>query len=666
MKTYQIIFMGLLLALMNVTDAFAGRRVGIWTLNATERTTLRNAIMAYLNSDTNGNSDITTSYNIVNIHADNDAYIHNYNENFLGWHRLYLQGMEAYVMANISSTLRNKINNLLPYWDPATSIPGQFSGSAAVLTGFTAIERTNPIVQTNGAYNFSRFTGNNQYTFYRNYNDGATADLCGDQTGTRTRPIDRFAADLECEHNTVHGAVGGVMANPQQSPAAAVFWIWHAYVDEIYWDYETSSGKYAGPAYNAHFDTVIDDYWYLGGSNKYSNIQLTTDFGPMNGGHITMDSNTNNNYTTNEAILNLNLQGLTNVTTYVWWKHFSDEVHAQDGIYFSNGGPFVKVQDFPFSTTGADLYRLIPIDVSSLAAGIGMTLTNTFKIKFQQYDNYGITTDGMALENVSVIGRMSSGTCTSFETGLDGWYNLDSDALNWTRYSGATPSVNTGPGGTSSGNHYMYLEASSPNYPSKTGSFVKHVRNANLNTISFEYHMYGNTMGSLILGVSESDSGTYQQLWSSSGDQGNQWLYTTVTIPQSYLSGGYYLRFIGTTGSNYLSDMAIDNVCFSSFSVSRSATNDVIPEELTPDLRGYPNPFSQSTTIEYTLTEATEVVLTVTDVTGREIKKLVNGASQQPGVHQVIFNAENIPDGVYLYTLDAQGTRKTAKLILQR
>ena len=451
------------------------------------------------------------------------------------------------------------------------------------------------------------------------------------------------------------------MSDPQASPAAAIFWIWHAYVDELYWEYELCAAKYASVPYNQNFNSGKDYFTYLGSSNRFGNIMVTTANSPRSGSHLTMDVNTNNNYAANEAIINLNLAGMSNVSLSFYWKEWSEEPHDQDGVYFSDGGPFVKV----YSLTGASSsYPSNPttLSVSTLAANNGLSLTNTFKIKFQQYDNYAITTDGMAFDDISVSGTMASGHCNLFESGWDWWFDRTDDDINWRRYKGSTPSTNTGPTSAASGDYYIYLEASGN--PSSTAILQRQVYNGALNSVSFNYHMYGSTMGTLAFQVSNSATTGYTTLWTANGNQSNIWRSATITIPSSYLSSGYYLRFVGTTGSSWSSDMALDNICFSS--TSRATDDEVVVDERTQEMRGYPNPFSQSTTIEYTLTEATEVVLTVTDVTGREIKKLVNGASQQPGVHQVIFNAENIPDGVYLYTLDAQGTRKTGKLILQR
>jgi hypothetical protein len=35
-------------------------------------------------------------------------------------------------------------------------------------------------------------------------------------------------------HGSVHTTVGGTMANADISPAAVIFWPWHAFVDNIY------------------------------------------------------------------------------------------------------------------------------------------------------------------------------------------------------------------------------------------------------------------------------------------------------------------------------------------------------------------------------------------------------------------------------------------------
>ena len=65
--------------------------------------------------------------------------------------------------------------------------------------------------------------------------------------------------------------------------------------------------------------------------------------------------------------------------------------------------------------------------------------------------------------------------------------------------------------------------------------------------ISFQYHMYGATMGSAVL-ESSSDSTSWVSLWSKLGNQGDQWLQATMYGT----SGQTMLRFVYTyVASNY-------------------------------------------------------------------------------------------------------------------
>jgi hypothetical protein len=53
----------------------------------------------------------------------------------------------------------------------------------------------------------------------------------------------------------------------------------------------------------------------------------------------------------------------------------------------------------------------------------------------------------------------------------------------------------------------------------------------------------------------------------------------------------------------------------------------------------------------------------VYDVLGREVATLVNGV-QEPGDHRVLFDASNLPSGVYLYRLQAGNHFDQKKMLL--
>lgn len=68
--------------------------------------------------------------------------------------------------------------------------------------------------------------------------------------------------------------------------------------------------------------------------------------------------------------------------------------------------------------------------------------------------------------------------------------------------------------------------------------------------------------------------------------------------------------------------------------------------------QNYPNPFNPETMISYTLGEDSFISLNIYNVLGQKILTLVD-EEQSKGYHETIFNAPNLPSGVYIYTLTA-------------
>jgi len=81
--------------------------------------------------------------------------------------------------------------------------------------------------------------------------------------------------------------------------------------------------------------------------------------------------------------------------------------------------------------------------------------------------------------------------------------------------------------------------------------------------------------------------------------------------------------------------------------------------------QNYPNPFTETTTISWQLTQRAHVVLKVHDFTGREVKTLVDSGQAQ-GKHQVAFDATSLPAGVYFIQLHANGRVETKKILVSK
>ncbi len=142
------------------------------------------------------------------------------------------------------------------------------------------------------------------------------------------------------------------------------------------------------------------------------------------------------------------------------------------------------------------------------------------------------------------------------------WTNVTGDDIDWDINSGATGSSSTGPttGNGGSGN-YLYTEASSCN--SKTGYITS--PNFDLTAVtnpqlSFYYHLYGANMGTLSVQIStDGGSNWSSDIWSLSGDQGDSWQQASLSLSAYSSSSNAIIRFKGYTGTDYTSDMAIDD-----------------------------------------------------------------------------------------------------------
>lgn len=79
--------------------------------------------------------------------------------------------------------------------------------------------------------------------------------------------------------------------------------------------------------------------------------------------------------------------------------------------------------------------------------------------------------------------------------------------------------------------------------------------------------------------------------------------------------------------------------------------------------QNYPNPFNPATKISFNIKNAAFVSLKVFDMTGKEVKSLVN-ENIAAGIYEVNFNAAELNSGVYFYTLKTNEFTETKKMML--
>ncbi len=79
--------------------------------------------------------------------------------------------------------------------------------------------------------------------------------------------------------------------------------------------------------------------------------------------------------------------------------------------------------------------------------------------------------------------------------------------------------------------------------------------------------------------------------------------------------------------------------------------------------QNYPNPFNPTTNINFQLPEATHVTLKVYNTLGQEVATLVDGFVEA-GYHSAVWNATDVPSGIYIYHITMGSFSKSARMIL--
>ena len=210
--------------------------------------------------------------------------------------------------------------------------------------------------------------------------------------------------------------------------------------------------------------------------------------------------------------------------------------------------------DFCEMSSGSSLYAsYLEVCVS---AGV------TYYIEWDdQWSQLGFNFDFEFISGIPMAPTISSFPYNeSFESVPNTWVLSCIDDMNWTHNSGTTPSNNTGPSAAFDGTYYLYTEATN-----NLNNIAYHIgptfdlTNVNNPEFSFNYHMYGADMGTLSLELSNNGGNSWSVIWSQNGNQGDQWNAHTIDL-MSYAGQTIMLRFKGSVGPAFTSDMAIDNI----------------------------------------------------------------------------------------------------------
>lgn len=80
--------------------------------------------------------------------------------------------------------------------------------------------------------------------------------------------------------------------------------------------------------------------------------------------------------------------------------------------------------------------------------------------------------------------------------------------------------------------------------------------------------------------------------------------------------------------------------------------------------QNYPNPFNPTTKIDFQLPNDSKVSIVIYDITGKEVKTLMNNEFRKADYYTVMFNGSNLSSGVYFYRIIANKYLMTKKMVL--
>ncbi|XP_006819777.1 neuropilin-1-like [Saccoglossus kowalevskii] len=231
---------------------------------------------------------------------------------------------------------------------------------------------------------------------------------------------------------------------------------------------------------------------------------------------------------------------------------------------------------------------------------------------------------GVILLLSSVHGGMQFFQC-DFEAGeICGLTQSMDDDFDWELGAGSTPTENTGPSfdhtlGTATG-HYLYIEGSNREIGNKANIItpILEYRSAHI-CVRFYYHMYGAHIGALNVYIGNHGNSSDLLIWNMTSESEDEWLKADIDM---HLEDGYRMTFEGIRGSNFRSDIAIDDIM-----VSHGLCRDM-GSTLTPPLK-----ITSADELRQVIVDTSNTETLPPNITNGLNETVLAGASETSGVY---------------------------------
>ncbi len=134
--------------------------------------------------------------------------------------------------------------------------------------------------------------------------------------------------------------------------------------------------------------------------------------------------------------------------------------------------------------------------------------------------------------------------------------------------------------------------------------------------------------------------------------------YTAIAVIDTNL-------FIGTNNNSaFTKDATVWRLSTNNIPTGVRTAENNTPVNFNLD-QNFPNPFNPTTVISYSIPAGGQTVLTVYDMLGRDVRRLVD-EHQNAGNYSVTFDGSRLTSGVYFYRLQSGSFSRTRKLMLMK
>jgi len=168
------------------------------------------------------------------------------------------------------------------------------------------------------------------------------------------------------------------------------------------------------------------------------------------------------------------------------------------------------------------------------------------------------------------------------------------------------------------------------------------------------------------------DGGSTWLAWERADGNQNYWMKVTKNFADVFSPLPRYVqfRFVACDLNNPgLVEAAVDDLSIDAFIANQSAAGETVLPARSELTLTRPNPFSPSTTIQYSIAKTGFVGITVFDVAGRAVRTLVNG-SIPAGFHSVVWDGRDdhgasVASGIYFCKFQAAGAKGQVRKLIR-